>query len=406
MALVNRRVLIEYDVAGPRLWHERMVAEHVGQETYIVITPDQDVYPEDLSLLNPDIRTLRVKPSDAVLPGGVVGAEVYPIPGWGLHEIARLREQARQLAEQERRGIAGAAPVPVAPAAGGGAAPAVHRAADQPRGEEANEEPPTYPAGSLKWLAAKSIEGIRYGQEVGAVVAPLVKGGKSVHTLGGGGSIFIECVDGADVHSFMQKPAACDIRVLPVELNAMGQPERSLKDISALCIERKVRWILSGPRTARWCVAYLAVEGLGFEGHHERLRQVSKADASSWGIQEHFQVSMSLRQALLVDQVDAFNLLSIEIQFRRLQTIEFSYSEKAKEAESKAVGGRLSLEEQTTFGGVTRQYSTLMICPDLLDFVKAETEKEASLAKNLRKAREEREAARRGKKGQKAQEDP
>lgn len=238
------------------------------------------------------------------------------------------------------------------------------------------------------------------------MVAPLVKGGKSVHTLGGGGSIFVECVDGADVHSFMQKPAACDIRVLPVELNAMGQPERSLKDISALCIERKVRWILSGPRTARWCVAYLAVEGLGFEGHHERLRQVSKADASSWGIQEHFQASMSLRQALLVDQVDAFNLLSIEIQFRRLQTIEFSYSEKAKEAESKAVGGRLSLEEQTTFGEVTRQYSTLMICPDLLDFVKAETEKEASLAKNLRKAREEREAARRGKKGQKAQEDP
>ena len=289
------------DVAGPRLWHERMVAEHVSQETYIVITPDQDVYPEDLWLLNPDIRTLRVKPSDAVLPGGVVGAEVYPIPGWGLHEIARLREQARQLAEQERRGFAAAAPVPVAPAAGGGAAPAVHRAADQSRGEEASEEPPTYPAGSVKWLAAESIEGIRYGQEVGAVVAPLVKGGKSVHTLGGGGSIFVECVDGADVHSFTQKPAACDIRVFAGGAQCHGTAGAEFeRHISALCIERKVRWILSGPRTARWCVAYLAVEGLGFEGHHERLRQVSKADASSWGIQEHFQVSMSLRQALLV----------------------------------------------------------------------------------------------------------
>lgn len=104
--------------------------------------------------------------------------------------------------------------------------------------------------------------------------------------------------------------------------------------------------------------------------------------------------------------VNVFEASIVGVQFRRLQTIEFSYSEKAKEAESKAVGGRLSLEEQTTFGGVTRQYSTLMICPDLLDFVKAETEKEASLAKNLRKAREEREAARCGKKGQKAQEDP
>ena len=160
-----------------------------------------------------------------------------------------------------------------------------------------------------------------------------------------------------------------------------------------------MKWTLSGPRTAKWCINYLAVEGLGFEGHHERLRQVTKADASSWGIQEHFQVSMSLRQALLVDQVDGCNMLSVEIQFRRLQTIEFSYSEKARELEAKAVGGRLSLEEQTTFGGVTRQFSTLMICPDLLDHVKSEMEKEASLAKNLRKAREERENARKSRKG-------
>ena len=73
---------------------------------------------------------------------------------------------------------------------------------------------------------------------------------------------------------------------------------------------------------------------------------------------------MALRQALLVDQVDGCNMLSIEIQFRRLQTIEFSYSKKARELEAKAVG-----------------FSTLMICPDLLDHVKSETEKEASLAR-------------------------
>lgn len=112
-----------------------------------------------------------------------------------------------------------------------------------------------------------------------------------------------------------------------------------------------------------------------------------------------------MRQALLVDQLDAYNLMTIEVQFRRLQTIEFSYAEKAKDMESKAVGGRLSLEEQTAFGGVTRHYSTLMVCPDLLTHVKEETQKEASLAKNLRKAREEREAARKNK-GAKNKEDP
>ena len=38
-----------------------------------------------------------------------------------------------------------------------------------------------------------------------------------------------------------------------------------------------------------------------------------------------------------------------------------------------------------------------MICPELRDYVKAEMEKEASRAKNLRKAQEERDSARRKK---------
>ena len=61
----------------------------------------------------------------------------------------------------------------------------------------------------------------------------------------------------------------------------------------------------------------------------------------------------------------------------------------------------MSLEEQVSFGGVTRQFSTLMICPALLEHVKAEAEKEAVLAKSLRKAREEREAARKAGGGKK-----
>ena len=50
---------------------------------------------------------------------------------------------------------------------------------------------------------------------------------------------------------------------------------------------------------------------------------------------------------------------------------------------------RLSLEEQTTFGGLTCQFSTLMICPEFLDHVKQEMEKEAALSKNLRKEKPE-----------------
>ena len=149
---------------------------------------------------------------------------------------------------------------------------------------------------------------------------------------------------------------------------------------------------------------YLTVEGLGFEAHHERFRQVCKLDAAGWGVQEHFQLSMVLRQLIQVDLLNACNCLGIELMFRRVQTIEYAHSEKARELESKTVGGKLSLEEQYTFGSLVRQAGTLMICPKLLDHVKAEVQKDVELQKNMRKAREERELARR--KGKKGDENP
>ena len=48
MALSNSRLLVLYDVPAPNLWHERMVMDHVEGEEYVVATPDQDVYVEEL----------------------------------------------------------------------------------------------------------------------------------------------------------------------------------------------------------------------------------------------------------------------------------------------------------------------------------------------------------------------
>ena len=165
-------------------------------------------------------------------------------------------------------------------------------------------------------------------------------------------------MDGANLEDFLSRPGQNGFRTLKMSYNVMGEPKITLKDLSMQCKEVPVKWVLPGPRTSKWCISYLSIEGLGVEGHHERFRQIC-----------------NLRCA------GAFS-------------IEFSYAERARDAESRAVGGKLSLEEQTSFGGMTRQFSTLMICPQLLEHVKSETEREASLAKNLRKAREEREATR------------
>ena len=141
-------------------------------------------------------------------------------------------------------------------------------------------------------------------------------------------------------------------------------------------------------------MSFLQQEGLGIEGHHEHFRQICKLGASDWGVQEHYQLSLQLKAALCIDMLDGTNLVSVEMKFRRLQTIEFAHWDKAKDAESKGIGGKLSLEEQTAFSGVARANSAVMVCPKLIEYVKEDLEKEGKLHKSLRLAREEREARR------------
>ena len=57
-------VLLDYDEV-PRLWHMRFLVFHVQTTEYIVVTPDFDIYVEDISLANPDLVGVR-----SLLPGG------------------------------------------------------------------------------------------------------------------------------------------------------------------------------------------------------------------------------------------------------------------------------------------------------------------------------------------------
>ena len=112
------------------------------------------------------------------------------------------------------------------------------------------------------------------------------------------------------------------------------------------------------------------------------------------GVQGHFQLTQIIKLLLLVDQCDGTNLQAAEAIFRRMQTIEYSYMEKVRDREQSGQSARLSLEEQAVFAGTTRGHTSLMVCPELLEYVRKEVEREASLVKNLRKAREERAALR------------
>lgn len=221
-------------MGGPRLWHERLPLEHVRNDIYIVVTPDRDVYAEELGLMNSDLRNIRVRPRPGGIPPGVDPARIYGLPAWSANELS-LRDEARRVAAVER----GAAPAPgpvqlLAPAA-------------IPQNQDVVTP---YAAGTLEWLVADVGHGMKYGQEAAAVTIAMSRGAKSVLDLGGGKQVFVECVDGGDLQEFLQKPALSDKRVLAMKLKPAGQAERSLQDLAKDCVESPVPWTLTGTRTS------------------------------------------------------------------------------------------------------------------------------------------------------------
>ena len=81
MALLQRgdRVCVEYQDPRARplgLHHERIVAGHVEQDEYMIITPDHDIYVEQLSGRNRDLASFHMVGPDGMLPAAVNPASV------------------------------------------------------------------------------------------------------------------------------------------------------------------------------------------------------------------------------------------------------------------------------------------------------------------------------------------
>ena len=59
-----------------------------------------------------------------------------------------------------------------------------------------------------------------------------------------------------------------------------------------------------------------------------------KLGRNSWGVSWHWQATNFLKFLGEIDQVDLFNVVAAEAAFRDLQTIEYSYVDKARELEN------------------------------------------------------------------------
>ena len=102
----------KYAAEGNRLWHERSLLEWIADEDYVVVTPDQDIYVETISLVNEDIRTIRARTRPNAVPAGVVAREIYGMPAWSAAELAAIRAEGQRVLAEERRQRAGGAAAP------------------------------------------------------------------------------------------------------------------------------------------------------------------------------------------------------------------------------------------------------------------------------------------------------
>ncbi|CAK0850412.1 unnamed protein product [Prorocentrum cordatum] len=327
----------------------------------------------------PPAAAAPVAPAPAPLPGGVMrrgGAAAGAAPAAG-------------------GGEAGGAPAPagaaLAAAVVGGARPLVLAGG---AGDAA-------PAPVGNWRVAQEWRGYHYGD---VIIPPAGFAGagtpaRGVVLLADGSSLFVEWVAIGDESDFADRAVAPDCRLLPVRLDRAGRPFRTLENLVESCRQEHLPDFIA-PRTTMWCLEHLAGEGRSLESHFEHFKKLCGLQDSQWGMEEYASVISYLKALLQHDQVDASNILSVEMMFRRLQTIEYCYSDKLRERTAGSSAGRLTADEQAAFGATARAESRLMVSPALLESAKQELERDASLAKSLLKAREARESLGKRRQGQ------
>ena len=74
-------MLIGY--AGEALWHERLLLHDLKSESWVVLTPDEDMYIEDLSRAD----SLRICGPNRQLPRGIGNCEWYRFGGPRYTEV-------------------------------------------------------------------------------------------------------------------------------------------------------------------------------------------------------------------------------------------------------------------------------------------------------------------------------
>ncbi|CAK0859145.1 unnamed protein product, partial [Prorocentrum cordatum] len=351
-------ILIRYNVAGRRLWHERLVPCLASAPPWGVgiLTPDGGAYVE-IVIGGADSAECLVCDRGAAGGGAAAlgGDATYrfnatplgPVVAQGAQDTAAMLGLGVQPAVVPN--TVGRAIVPVAADAAGGAAAAAGGAGA---------------AGGVAGLAAALA-----GGGIGAAAAPgggalVAAPAALVGPPAGGAPVGAAPQPGAPAAAAPAAPPVA-AHVAPAAAAPAGAPfmgaaaEAPGGDLRIMAVQTDIRGQRHRPFSE---AARLLVEP---------------------GVGNHEMMCRLLEIGLCYDQLHGSNLASMELVARSIQTENERYRHRFESSEDADLNHNLMI-------GMTRGRGHVCACPALRDHVSAQLQKEASIAKERRKAREER----------------
>ncbi|CAK0822446.1 unnamed protein product [Prorocentrum cordatum] len=142
-------------------------------------------------------------------------------------------------------------------------------------------------------------------------------------------------------------------------------------------------WPFKGPRTLLWVLSFICRNGGTPLGRHTKWVAEGYLEADAPGVDTHLLCCRLLELGVVYDQLHVTNLAAMELVGRTLQTQEELYRDRF--AASSEFGSDAAL-----MSGALDAGGNACVAPALRDWLASETAREASIARERRKAREER----------------
>ncbi|CAK0841243.1 unnamed protein product, partial [Prorocentrum cordatum] len=183
-----------------------------------------------------------------------------------------------------------------------------------------------------------------------------------------------------------QAESSMDARVMPILHGLDGERRRVFKDaVRGMSETPWTGWPVKGPRTALWCVRFLAEQDSHPRARHTKWRAECGLGPADVGVSDHELAMRALELGAGFDQLNLTELALVELLVRRAQLAEWRHRERLLKS-----SGDEYLEDEYLYMGTSETRGLLMVCPTLVEHIQAELHKEATLMKEKRKLREER----------------